>query len=484
MARVVHPHHALSIGEFEDHVGHQIALGQQARAGCVVNVCANLPGDPAGQRLNAIGLVAQRTQLLLEQHGLQTRQIIFKTFFTVGIEEELSIRQTRTHDFLVTGNNLGRIFRLDVGHEDKVRQQLARVVVNREVLLVALHGVNQRFGRYRKEFLFELRGQHHRPFHQGSDFFQQAFAQIGVAANFARRFFGIGFDFGFTLSVIRNYFTALTQDFWVLIGRIDGEFRFAHKAMTANNPVGLYAQNRCRDHFVAQQQGHGVNRAHEVHVRRAPAHQFRDRQLRQRGGDHVRQQRFGALAFHVGTIQQPFAFIGRQTFSLIDGNTAAARPAFSRFARFPFGVKRLGNRRAAFFDFTVCLRSRQIRHFQRQTARRGEPFNFTVREAGVIQLRGHVRSEGFSQAAQGFWWQLFSADFHQESFLRHGRLLFILVAHREAKGFTGSIVSFSHCFGQGANAQNIALTLGDGDGFTRVQQVKAMGGFQNAFVSR
>lgn len=39
-----------------------------------------------------------------------------------------------------------------------------------------------------------------------------------------------------------------------------------------------------------------------------------------------------------------------------------------------------------------------------------------------------------------------------------------------------------HCFGQGANAQNIALTLGDGDGFTRIQQVEAVGGFQNTLV--
>jgi hypothetical protein len=135
----------------------------------------------------------------------------------------------------------------------------------------------------------------------------------------------------------------------------------------------------------------------------------------------------------MGAIQQPFAFVGGQTFGLIDGDTAAARPAFGRFARFAFGVERLGNRRAAFFNFTIGLRRRQIRHFQRQTARCGKPFNFTVREASVIQLCGHVRSKRFSQAAQGFWWQLFSADFHQESFLRHGRLLFILVAHREAE---------------------------------------------------
>jgi hypothetical protein len=60
----------------------------------------------------------------LEQHGLQTRQMIFQTFFTVGIEEELGIRQTRTNDFLVTGDNLDRIFRFDVGNEDKFGSSL------------------------------------------------------------------------------------------------------------------------------------------------------------------------------------------------------------------------------------------------------------------------------------------------------------------------------------------------------------------------
>lgn len=162
-----------------------------------------------------------------------------------------------------------------------------------------------------------------------------------------------------------------------------------------------------------------MNRTHEVHVGRAPAHQLRNRQLRQRSGNHVRQQRFRAFAFHVRTVQQPLAFIRGQTLGLIDGDAAAARPAFSRFARLAFRVKRLGNRRATFFNFAIRLRRRQICHFQRQTARCGKPLNFTVCQASVIQLGGHVRSERFSQAAQGFWWQLFGADFHQESFLRH-----------------------------------------------------------------
>ena len=277
MARVVHPHHALGVGELEDHVGHQVALGQQARAGCVVHVSANLFGNPARQRLDAIGLVAQGAQLLLEQHGFQTRQVIFQTFFTVGIEEELGIGQTRTDHLLVTGDDLLRIFGLDVGHEDKVRQQFAGVVVDREVLLVALHGVNQRFRRHREEFFFELRRQHHRPFHQRGDLFQQAFAQIGLTANLTRRLLRISFDFGFTLFVIGDDFTALQQDLRVLVGMVDGELRLAHKAMPANHAIGRNTEDSGRDHFVTQQQSHRVYRTHEVDVRRAPAHQFRDR---------------------------------------------------------------------------------------------------------------------------------------------------------------------------------------------------------------
>lgn len=102
------------------------------------------------------------------------------------------------------------------------------------------------------------------------------------------------------------------------------------------------------------------------------------------------------------TVQQPFAFIGSQTLSLINRDAAATCPTFCRFTRFAFSVKRLGNGRTAFFNFAIGLRFRQIRDFQRQTTRRGEPLNVAVRDASVIQLRGKVCSKGLSQAAQCF----------------------------------------------------------------------------------
>ena len=187
-----------------------------------------------------------------------------------------------------------------------------------------------------------------------------------------------------------------------------------------------------------------MNRTHRS-ASDAPQRISKDQQFRQRRGNHVRQQRFRAFAFHVRTVQQLLAFIRGQTLGLIDSDAAAARPAFSRFARLAFRVKRtLGNRRATFSTSpdpagdaarfaTFSARRRRLR----QTTQ-----FYRVPGPALSSSAVTFAAKRFSRAAQGFWWQLFGADFHRKSFLRHGRLLFVPVAHREAKGFTGRIVSF------------------------------------------
>ena len=47
VTRVVHAHHALGVGKFEHHVGHQVALGQQACTRRVVDVSTDFTGNPA-----------------------------------------------------------------------------------------------------------------------------------------------------------------------------------------------------------------------------------------------------------------------------------------------------------------------------------------------------------------------------------------------------------------------------------------------------
>jgi hypothetical protein len=182
VAGVVHAHHPLGVGEFEHHVGHQIALGQQAGPFGQRPVGADGGGDKAGQGADALGLLPHRAQLLLEQHMVQLLQAGDQRGLAVGIEEELGVGQARAYHLLVAADDLARVLGLDVGDEDEGRQQAAVGVVHREVLLVTLHGVHQGFRRHRQELLLEGGGEHHRPLHQGGDFFQQLVVQIGDTA--------------------------------------------------------------------------------------------------------------------------------------------------------------------------------------------------------------------------------------------------------------------------------------------------------------
>lgn len=62
-------------------------------------------------------------------------------------------------------------------------------------------------------------------------------------------------------------------------------------------------------------------------------------------------------------------------------------------------------------------------------------------------------------------------------------MIIVLFAHREAQHFAGSVIRLSYRFSQGTDAQN-ALTFSHRNRFTRVEQVEAMGRFQDALVSR
>ena len=313
-----------------------------------------------------------------------------------------------------------RSFGLNVGHKDEVWQQFAVGGVDREVLLVTFHGVHQRFGWYGQEFLFELSSQHHWPFHQRGDFFQQAFADVSFTAQLSRRLLGITQDQCFTLGVVSNHFTALAQQLWVLLGVLDFKLGFAHEAVAANDAIRVDPQNGARNQLVIQQQGDGVHWTDKVSALVAPTHWLWHWQFGQRAVDHVAQQLFGWTAGDYGTVQQPFAFIGHHTLGLVDGDPATARPAFSGFGRLTIRAKCLSNRRAAFFNLLIRLGFLQVDHFQRQTTRRSKPLHWAVRQIGFIQLGSEVSGKSFGQCAQGFWWQLFGTDFYQKGrLLRH-----------------------------------------------------------------
>ncbi|MOA08606.1 hypothetical protein D3C78_1283860 [compost metagenome] len=91
MTGVVHPHDTLGAGELADHVGHQIALGEQAGTLGLSHVGTDALGDKAGDGLDALDLGPDCAELLLEQHGFKARQAGGQGLLEVGLEEELGV---------------------------------------------------------------------------------------------------------------------------------------------------------------------------------------------------------------------------------------------------------------------------------------------------------------------------------------------------------------------------------------------------------
>ncbi len=96
LTRVVHPHNALGVGELEDHVVIRSHLDSKpARVAWLTSAPSvqqsSQPAPGCGQFCHAA------SQLLLEQHGLQARQVIFQTFLrSVLKKNSASARRGRT----------------------------------------------------------------------------------------------------------------------------------------------------------------------------------------------------------------------------------------------------------------------------------------------------------------------------------------------------------------------------------------------------
>ncbi|MNS88943.1 hypothetical protein D3C72_1229370 [compost metagenome] len=264
MARVVRAHDALQFGEFADHVGQQIGLGQQGTAFGQGDVILQLGGDGAGQRLDALCACRLRTQLVVVDDVGQQRQARCQRLLLVLLEEELGVGQARTHDALVAADDvLGRV-RLDVRDDQEARAQLAFAVGQREILLVRLHGEDQAFLRHGQEFFLEVAFIHDRPFDQGRHFIEQRFGhqdlvgtglvqQLGADALLA--FFVAGDDAG------------VEDQRWRVVFRVRDGDRFAvgQEAVAQGAAAGREAQQGQGQDIDAVQGDQAVGRAHELH---------------------------------------------------------------------------------------------------------------------------------------------------------------------------------------------------------------------------
>ena len=151
--RVDAAHHALQHGELDDHLAHEVGLGQarrraqrlgERRRGTVAaaaGACGAGPGGQTGhQPLQAVRLVGQRAELLVEHHVAEPVGHGLEALGDVAVVGELGVVEPAfEHALVAARDEVGRRG-IGVAHVEERRQQAAVAVAHREVALVALHG--------------------------------------------------------------------------------------------------------------------------------------------------------------------------------------------------------------------------------------------------------------------------------------------------------------------------------------------------------
>ncbi len=275
---VVAAHDALQFGELVDHLGDQVTLGHGGGAGHLVAVGTDLLGDAVGQGGHAYGLLLQGAQLFLEHHGGQPLTVLLQGLFAVLIPEKLGIGQARANHPLVTGAHLIRIPAFDIGQGDKVGQQFAVLVEAVEILLMPLHGGDERLSRNAQEALLEAAGEGHRPLHQGGHLIQQ----VGIDHRLAAEALGGLQHLGAHALTPRfkiDHHPGGLQLVGITGGGVDLDGLRGVKTMTAGAAAAFHIENLGLYHLIAEQQHQPVDRAHELTLQIAPAHALRDGQL-------------------------------------------------------------------------------------------------------------------------------------------------------------------------------------------------------------
>ena len=96
--------------------------------------------------------------------------MIFQTLLAILLPEKHSIGQTGANHTFVAFLDHFRLGTVNVGNGDEVVHQLAFAIHQVEVLLVFLHGEDQRLMGYFQVFLLEARSNGHRPLDQRGHF--------------------------------------------------------------------------------------------------------------------------------------------------------------------------------------------------------------------------------------------------------------------------------------------------------------------------
>ncbi len=434
---VVAAHDALQFRELQHHLGDQVALGQLGGAAGLVHVAVDAAGDEGGHGGVAVGLVAQRPQLLLEDHAGEAVEARGQRLLAVGLVEGGGIRQAWANHLLVTGDHLLGLVAVDVGDGDESRLELAVAIQQVEVLLVGLHRGDQAFGRYLEEALVEAAGQRHRPFHQAADLDQQ----VLVDHRLGLLYLGLGQHLladALAALVAVGQHPGLLQRLEVVVGVGQLERLGGVVAVATGGAAGGQAQGAGLDDAIAVEHHQPVGGARELDPRGAPAHVLRHRQAGDRLLDDGGQQGGGGLALLLLAVAQPGALVGLQMDQLVDPDAAGAGEALGGLGRRAV-LEGGGQRRAAALDLAVRLLVGKRLDTHGQAARRAVGGHLAVGDVGLGQAAGHALGQGIGEFVDRARRQFLDAQFDQKAIGCHlKRLLRQAVRGAGPRGPAGS----------------------------------------------
>ena len=286
-----------------------------------------------------------------------------------------------------------------------------------KVLLVVLHGGDQRFLRYVEETLFERTDQRHRPFDQGGHFIQQCRRHDGGAVLGLGQFLDAGGDLLAALGKVGNHEGA-TQVMGVAGGALDHHVVVGVETMATGHTAGLLREDFAIDHVVTEQHHQPLGRADELFLACSPAHALGDRQIIQCGFNDARQQTDGALT---GDRLAEFQ-LGATLVDLAQLDTALLGKAEGRLGRVAVLVEGCLHGRSVEIDGAVRLLAGQLVDMHGEAARRSVVAGALIAQAGGLETLFDASQEGFAEALQSLGWQLFGAQFNQEIMCTHSAI--------------------------------------------------------------
>ena len=163
--RVIAAHQALQFGEFADHAGDEVGLGQFGRTAGVLRVGVDCSRDLERQFLDAFHPILLGAEFFVKRDAGQFIGHFVEGLLEILLPEELGIRQSRANDLFVAGDDRGAaVGGRQVGNEQEPVGEFLRLgIAQGEALLVLLHGGCQNLAGNLQEFRVEGSHENHGP---------------------------------------------------------------------------------------------------------------------------------------------------------------------------------------------------------------------------------------------------------------------------------------------------------------------------------